>query len=180
MKPDEEFKKELISNIERLKQFALVKMRERHLAEELAQDTLAQALTHWRQYQPGTKMIAWLFTIMENLRAAEYRKLKTRKVLLEGYRLDVEHDVFASAPEGIDRIMLKQTGDIIEALPVEQKEALYLVAVEGYSYDEAADILKTQVGTVKSRVSRARERLLQVFDEDYKGGPKKALKIGTI
>jgi RNA polymerase sigma factor (sigma-70 family) len=156
----------------------MVLTRNREISEDLTQNTVERALQHWQQYQLGTTMIAWLYTIMKNAHNEDYRKDKSRRQQLEGFKLDLRSDPYfaQSAPEGIDRLMLKQTGIIIEAMPTAQKEALYLVGLEGYSYEEAAAVLKCEVGTVKSRVSRARERLSQVFDEEFKSGPKKPLK----
>lgn len=177
MKPDEKFKEELKSCLVDLGKFAQVKTRDNQLAKELVQDTVVQALDNWTQYQTGTRMTAWLFTIMENLHVNNYRTAKTRKRRMEEYLLDAkaETDPTRVVHNGLDRVLLRQTGAVIEALPTEQKEALYLVGVEGYSYKEAADILQTEIGTIKSRVARARERLAQIFDEEFKGGPKRAV-----
>jgi RNA polymerase sigma factor (sigma-70 family) len=178
MQPDDSFKKELVNSLPQLRRFAMVLTRNREISEDLTQNTVERALQHWQQYQLGTTMIAWLYTIMKNAHNEDYRKDKSRRQQLEGFKLDLRSDPYfaQSAPEGIDRLMLKQTGIIIEAMPTAQKEALYLVGLEGYSYEEAAAVLKCEVGTVKSRVSRARERLSQVFDEEFKSGPKKPLK----
>jgi RNA polymerase sigma factor (sigma-70 family) len=182
MQPDDSFKKELVSSLPKLRRFAMVLTRNREVSEDLAQNTIERALQHWRQYEPGTSMIAWLYTIMKNAHIEDYRKDKSRRKQFEGFKLDLRTDpyFFQTAPEGIDRLMLKQTGMIIEAMPTAQKEALYLVGLEGYSYEEAAVVLKCEVGTVKSRVSRARERLSQVFDEEFKTGPKKPLKFEMV
>ncbi len=152
------------------------------LSEDLTQNTVEKALQYWRQYEPGTNMMAWLYTIMKNTQKEEFRKDKSRREQFEGFRRDLVSDpnFFLAAPEGHDRLMLKQTGMVIETMPTAQKEALYLVGLEGYSYEEAAAVLKCEVGTVKSRVSRARERLAQVFDEEFKSGPKKVAKFETV
>jgi RNA polymerase sigma-70 factor (ECF subfamily) len=121
-------------------------------ADDLVQETLLRALANIDSFEPGTNMAAWLFTILRNLFRSEYRK-RRREVedadgsLTEGLK---------SHPEQLSRIEFEEFRRALASLPYDQREALILVGASGFSYEEAATICGCPVGTMKSRVHRAR------------------------
>ena len=117
-------------------------------ADDLVQDTLLRAVTNIDSFQPGSHMSAWLTTILRNLFLTEYRK---RRREVEDANGRVEFEEFRVA---------------LAKLPSGQREALLLVGASGFSYEEAAAICESAVGTIMSRVNRARTRLSKLLSID--------------
>ena len=128
-------------------------------ADDLVQETLLRALAHIDSFQPGTNMSAWLFTILRNLFRSEYRKRRREVEDPEGNYAES----LKSQPEQPGRVEFREFREALAKLPEEQREALILVGASGFSYDEAAAICGCAVGTIKSRVNRARNRLAQLL-----------------
>ncbi|GJE45169.1 sigma-70 family RNA polymerase sigma factor [Methylobacterium soli] len=130
--------------------------------DDLVQETLVKAWANQHRFQPGSNMVAWLFTIMRNQFYSEIRKGKREVEDAEG-----AHAARLTAqPEQDGVIALKRLYAILAKVPAAQREALLLVGAEGYTYEEAAARLQCQVGTVKSRVSRARTHLAGLLGFD--------------
>ena len=129
-------------------------------ADDLVQETLVRAMAHIETFEPGTNMDAWLFTILRNLVFSQGRK-KRRDA---AYRATCCQQSWKTHPEQHGKIELMQMRDALMRLPAEQREAIILVGASGLSYEEAAEVIDCAVGTVKSRVSRARERLTKLMD----------------
>jgi len=125
-------------------------------ADDLVQETLLRALANIHSFQPGTNMSAWLFTILRNLFYSEQRKRKREVEDADG----VHAGRLTSLPEQEVRLELREFRTALDALPLSQREALVLVGAQNFTYEEAAVICGVAVGTVKSRVSRARGRLI--------------------
>lgn len=123
-------------------------------ADDLVLDTLEGACSKWRLWQPGTDLRAWLFTLMHNLQANQWRSgLPQRQAGSPVDVDDVQHELLAP-PTGVDgRLDLQRC---LLRLPPEQREVLLLVGLEDLSYDAVARITGVPVGTVMSRLSRAR------------------------
>ena len=122
-----------------------------------------RALAKQHLWQEGTNLRAWLFTLMHNLHVNV-----VRQAVREGTMVDVE-DVSATLIATSDPIASRQLRELEEAiarLPVEQREVVLLIDLEGIRYDEAAEILHVPVGTVRSRLSRARETLCRLFERE--------------
>ncbi len=117
-------------------------------ADDLVQETLLRAVTNIDSFQPGSHMSAWLTTILRNLFLTEYRK---RRREVEDANGRVEFEEFRVA---------------LAKLPSGQREALLLVGASGFSYEEAAAICESAVGTIMSRVNRARTRLSKLLSID--------------
>jgi RNA polymerase sigma-70 factor (ECF subfamily) len=168
------FKDEMIAALPNLRAFALAKSGRPDLADDLVQDTIVKAWANRRQYTAGTNIRAWLFTILRNTHVSNLRK-SWREVADTGGRLA---ERLACPPEQHGRLDLVDFASAFARLSADQREALVLVTAEGFSYDEAAEITGWAVGTVKSRVNRARARLAEILDvgsiEDY--GPDKAFQ----
>lgn len=151
-----DFKSELIEAVPALRAFARSLSGRTDLADDLAQETLLRAWANRKSFTPGTNLKAWLFTILRN---AFYSGL--RKSIREVEDPDEVHARNVAVPpsqeDGVDLGDLQRA---LERLPAEQCEALVLIGASGFSYEEAANICGCAVGTMKSRVSRARRALL--------------------
>jgi RNA polymerase sigma-70 factor, ECF subfamily len=128
-------------------------------ADDLVQETLLRALANIDSFQPGTNMSAWLFTILRNLFRSEYRK--RRREVEDGDGSYAE--TLKSQPEQASRVEFEEFRTALAKLPPDQREALILVGASGFSYEEAAEICGCAVGTIKSRVNRARSRLADLL-----------------
>jgi RNA polymerase sigma-70 factor (ECF subfamily) len=128
-------------------------------ADDLVQETLLRALANINSFQPGTNMSAWLFTILRNHFRSEYRK--RRREVEDGDGSYAE--TLKSHPEQYGRVEFEEFRTALAKLPPDQREALVLVGASGFSYEEAATICDCAVGTIKSRVNRARTRLSELM-----------------
>ena len=124
-------------------------------ADDLVQETLTRALANIDSFRPGTNMPAWLFTILRNQFRSEYRKRRREVEDSDGSYTES----LKSHPEQEGRIEFAEFRAALAKLPADQREALVLVGASGFSYEEAAAICGCAVGTIKSRVNRARTRL---------------------
>lgn len=153
------FRRELVALVPVLRRFAVSLTGNRTEADDLVQAACEKALRNWEQFQPGTRMDSWMYRIIQTAWLDDRRKAKVRGAAVDpedAYLSD--EGKAASLPE--DRIMLARVREAMQELPEAQRAVLSLVAVEGMSYREAADILDVPVGTVMSRLSRARDSLL--------------------
>ena len=124
-------------------------------ADDLVQEALLRALTNIESFEPGTNMPAWLFTILRNQFRSEYRKRRREVEDANGkYAENLK-----SLPEQPGQIEFAEFRRALGHLPQDQREALILIGASGFSYEEAAKICGCAVGTIKSRVNRARTRL---------------------
>ena len=148
--------------IPKLCRFARSRVGDPVLADDLVQDCLERAIRHFDKFQQGTNLQAWLFTILRNVQINHYRKQKRRSEVAisdEGYELPA---VAASQEQTVE---FKDFARSFAELSEEHKEILLLVVVEGFKYNEAADILGLPVGTIRSRLFRARARLREIEQE---------------
>ena len=143
-------------------------------ADDLVQETLLRALAHIDSFQPGTNMPAWLFTILRNLFRSEYRKRRREVEDADGRYAES----LKSHPEQTGRVEFSEFRAALAKLPSDQREALILVGASGFSYEDAANICGCAVGTIKSRVNRARTRLadLLAIDSVDDFGPDRATR----
>ena len=128
-------------------------------ADDLVQETLLRAMANIDSFQPGTNMSAWLFTILRNLFRSEYRKRRREVEDTDGSYAET----LKSHPEQHSRVEFEEFRAALAKLPPDQREALLLVGASGFSYEEAAAICECAVGTIKSRVNRARTRLAELL-----------------
>ena len=166
---DDIFKTELTGLIPQMRAFARSLCRDAVAADDLAQDALLKAWNNRTSYQPGTNMKAWTFMILRNQfysdKRRSWRQIQLDQEAAERTLVAVDNP---EAPVALDELRLAMA-----MLPDEQREALILVGAGGFAYEEAADICGCAVGTVKSRVSRARKALqgiLEAGDYDRDGG----------
>jgi RNA polymerase sigma-70 factor (ECF subfamily) len=149
---------DLVAALPRLRRYARVLTRDVHRADDLVQDTLARAWEKRRLWRVGSDLRAWLFTIMHNVyvNQAVLRRRDRESVSLEPN--DGGHEISTRATQ-LDRVALNETLAQLAHLPAEQREVLMLAAVEELRYDQIANVLSIPIGTVMSRLSRAREKL---------------------
>src|SRR4051812_5992345 len=154
-----EVRSAMLALLPSLRAFALSLTNAREVADDLVQDTLVRALANLHQFQPGTNMGAWLFTILRNIFYSQCRRTKHEVEDPDGsYAARL-----STAPDQNARCDVQDMLKALAKLPLEQREALILVAAEGLSYEEAAQVCEVAVGTIKSRVSRGRVRLAQLL-----------------
>jgi RNA polymerase sigma-70 factor (ECF subfamily) len=128
-------------------------------ADDLVQETLLRAIANIDSFQPGTNMSAWMFTILRNLFRSEYRKRRREVEDTDGSYAES----LKTHPEQNSRLEFQEFRAALAKLPPDQREALILVGASGFSYEEAAAICECAVGTIKSRVNRARTRLADLL-----------------
>jgi len=156
-----DFETSLIALIPHLRAFAMTLCRSRELAQDLAQEALAKAWRARSSFQSGSNLKAWLFTILRN-EFLTYRRKVWRQT-------PWDEQAVASIPVSESQHWSSELSDIGRALyglPIEQREALILITVGGFSYEEVTRICNCSVGTVKSRVFRARAALATMLEEN--------------
>ena len=158
---DEAFKRELVKLIPHLRAFARTLAGDPASADDLAQDAMMKAWDARNSFQMGTNMKAWTFMILRNQFYSEKRRSWRQSQLDQEA---AERTLVAvddpEAPVALDELRLS-----LAQLPAEQREALILVGAGGFAYEEAAEICGCAVGTVKSRVSRARKALHIILED---------------
>lgn len=151
----------VLREVPRLRRYAVALLADRARADDLVQDTLERALGRLHLWQSGTDMRRWLFTIMHNLHVNAVRRSIRRgsETTLE----DAEDRLVQGAAQH-DSMAVRDLNVALQSLPTEQVEVLVLVALEGLAYREVAQILDIPLGTVMSRLSRARQALRRFLD----------------
>lgn len=153
------FRHDLVKTIPSLRAFAISLTQNNDRADDLVQETLVKAWDKQTSFQPGTNLKAWLFTILRNEFYSQMRK-RGREVQDSDGTLTAGVAIHPGQQGSID---LKDFRRALEQLPEDQREAIILIGASGFSYEEAADICGCAVGTIKSRVSRARTRLQEIL-----------------
>ena len=150
-----QFKKDLVQYLPRLRRFALTLTRNADDGDDLVQVVCERAILKRDQWQEGTRLDSWLYTMMRNMWISEIRK---RKVRMGEGQVDAEESAELVTHVGpADQTYGNQLMVIVKSLPEGLSSVLLLVSVEGHSYREAADILEIPIGTVMSRMSKARQ-----------------------
>jgi len=153
------FQTELIAAIPNIRAFAISLCGNPQMGNDLVQETLLKAWTHREKFQVGTSIKAWLFTILRNTYFSQFRRGRREVQDVDGQAASMLSTP-AEQPGHMDMVDFHRA---LEQLAVDQREALLLVGAEGFSYEEAALICGCAVGTVKSRVNRARGRLAELL-----------------
>jgi len=153
-----------------LRRYARTLLRDRSAADDLVQDCLVRAVKHWStRRSPDAR--PWIFAILHNLAVTRLRSISAwgHHVGIE----DANEDAFVEAPSQENGLRYRELLSALDCLPEEQKTVLLLTAVEELSYNQAADVLGIPLGTVMSRLFRARERLSKEIERQ--GRPKLAV-----
>src|SRR3954463_878076 len=154
-----ELREAMLAAVPSLRAFAISLSGNMDRADDLVQETLLRAMANIQSFQPGTNLSAWLFTILRNLFRSEYRKRRREVEDPDGGYAET----LRSHPEQNSRVEFEEFRVALAKLPPDQREALILVGASGFSYEEAAEICGCAVGTIKSRVNRARGRLADLL-----------------
>lgn len=153
----------IIGAIPSLRAFGLSLTGRADRADDLVQETLVKAWKHQDSFQTGTNVRAWLHTILRNEFYSQIRKRRREVEDADG----VYSNKIAVSGGQEDHMDMADMRVALMQLPEDQREAIILVGASGFSYQEAAEICGVAVGTVKSRVSRARERLAVLLDAEF-------------
>ena len=149
----------ILQEIPRLRRYARALTGNRESADDLVQDSLERACSRFHLWRHGTNLRAWLFTIMHNVHANTVRRAKSRPILTAmPENLDA-----VTRPAQHDRLELEALAESLDLLTDEHREVILLVGLEEMSYAETAGVLDIPVGTVMSRLSRARTRLKELM-----------------
>lgn len=149
---------DLVALLPRLRRYALSLCRSSSHADDLVQAACVRALANAHGWQPGTRFDAWVFRILRNLWIDGLRHQK-----VEGPPTDLDGDLQIVGEDGehlaMERLTLDDVRKAIDRLPDEQREVLMLVCVEDLAYREAAEVLGVPIGTIMSRLARARRKI---------------------
>jgi RNA polymerase sigma-70 factor, ECF subfamily len=150
----------LLAAVPNLRAFAISLTNSTDRADDLVQETLVRAWANSDHFEVGTNLNAWLFTILRNAFYSDYRKRKGEVEDGDG----TYAGKLTTYPDQQAHLDFEDFRMALAKLPVDQREALLLVVAQGMSYEEAAAICGVAVGTIKSRVNRARTKLTQLLD----------------
>lgn len=154
------YRDELIGHLPAMRAFAISLTRTRSAADDAVQDAVLKALTNIDKYEPGTNMRAWLFTILRNTYYSSKRKYHRETSDPDG----ILTDSMAVKPDHDGRLQYLDFRKAFDLLPDDQREVLMLVGASGFTYEETAEMTGVAIGTVKSRVNRARARLAELLE----------------
>jgi len=154
---------EIVALLPRLRRYALALCRSPSAADDLVQSACMRALDNAESWQPGSRLDAWVFRILRNLWIDTTRRPSRTHISIDNERVAAIRDV-QNEHQINDRLLLQDVLQAVDALPDEQREVLLLVCVEELTYREAADVLGVPIGTVMSRLARARKRLIDTAD----------------
>jgi RNA polymerase sigma-70 factor (ECF subfamily) len=154
------FKREMLATLPSLRAFAVSLTGRHDKADDLVQDTIMKAWAKQESFELGTNIKAWLFTILRNEFYSQMRK--------RGREVQDSDGIFTERlsvhPSQYGAMDLEDFKKALDTLPADQREAVILIGASGFSYEEAAEICDCAIGTMKSRVSRARVRLQELLD----------------
>lgn len=162
---DKSFKREMLAVLPSLRAFAMSLCGKQDRADDLVQDTVMKAWAKQDSFQAGTNMRAWLFTILRNEFYSQMRKAGREVQDSEG---TFTNNV-ATQPTQHGLMDMQDFRKALGELPDNQREAIVLVGASGLSYEEAAEVCDCAVGTIKSRVNRARARLQELLSLEEDG-----------
>ena len=160
----------MVELIPRLRRYARALVGDRSSADDLVQDTLERAWTKLHLYRRGTDLRAWLFTVMHNVHVNKVRAMRAMDTL------DEDTPEVALRPSQGDSLVMRDLDRAIALLPAEQRAVLLLVTLEDMSYVEVARTLEIPIGTVMSRLSRAREKLRTMMQGQSPAAKLKVVK----
>jgi RNA polymerase sigma-70 factor (ECF subfamily) len=162
---DEDFKAELVTLIPQMRAFARTLCGDMPMAEDLAQEALLRAWNKRASYEPGTNLKAWTFMILRNQFYSDKRR-SWRSTPLDP---ETAERTLVATSNPMASLELDEVRRALNLLPDDQREALILIGAGGLSYEEVSAICDCAIGTIKSRVSRARDRLALILAEGSYG-----------
>ena len=171
----DEFCSRLVAILPDLRGFARGLCREYDRADDLVQDAVVRAMAAMDQFQPGSNFKAWTFTILRNLYVSGFRE---RRIRFEP--LDELDQLLLQAPNQEDVLAVQKLEEAVQNLPPLRREALILVVAHGLPYGQAAAICRCAVGTIKSRVARARDELRAALNGEVARQDARAGQEGAV
>lgn len=168
------FEAEALVYLDQLYSAALQLTRKEQDAEDLVQETYLKAFSAFHQYQSGTNIKAWLYRILNNTFISNYRKAQRRpkETAAEAedwqeYKASMHHSVGLESAEvqALENLPNEEIRQALAQLPADRRQAVYLADIEGFSYQEIAQIMDTPIGTVMSRLNRGRKQLREILRE---------------
>jgi RNA polymerase sigma-70 factor (ECF subfamily) len=163
LRPD--FNAQILVCLPHLRAFARSLSGDRDRADDLVQSAIQRALGAAAQFRPGTNFKGWIFTILRNVYFSELRSHRRLEIPLDEANLDSH----ATQPTQLAGLEFHEFRRAFDSLPVEQREALVLVGADGFSYEAAAAVCGAPIGTIKSRVCRARRELGKLMNPPEEG-----------
>ena len=173
------FEREAMPYLDQLYGAAMRLTRDPHDAEDLVQETYAKAFASFHQYKPGTNLKAWLYRILNNTFISNYRKAQRRPKQASSPEVEdwqeyeaASHSstgLMSAEMEALEKLPNSEIREALAQLPEDRRLAVYLADVEGFSYQEIADIMDTPIGTVMSRLHRGRRQLRELLADYAKG-----------
>ena len=173
-----DFSRLLEAEIPRLRRYARALTRDAVNADDLVQNCLTRAVAKQHLWQPGTDLRAWLFTILHNQYCNE-----VRRSVREGSSVELDQVPPASVQSNaISMLELRDLERAINKLPEDRRTVVLLIGLEGMRYDRVAAILNVPIGTVRSRLARAREELRRLMDTGVavQAPPAFARRLGPV
>jgi RNA polymerase sigma-70 factor (ECF subfamily) len=168
-----DFLTDLEGCIPSLRRYARALLRDADRADDLVQDCLERALSRRHLWRGGSSLRPWLFKIMHNVHANQARSFSTRP---RSQPIETAGEVADSSQSALSQVALGEMSRALDQLPDDQRRVVLLVALEGLSYQEIADVLEIPIGTVMSRLSRGRERLRQLMSGEPLSMPLRRVK----
>ncbi len=172
----ERFARDALPYLDQLYGAALRLTRKPQDAEDLVQDTFVKAFSSFHQYQPNTNLLAWLYRILHTTFISNYRKQQRRPQEMDGAQVEDWQDYKAQShssiglksaeAQALEWLPDREIRDAFDRLAEDRRVVVYLADVEGFSYQEIADIMQTPIGTVMSRLNRGRAQLRELL-KDY-------------
>jgi RNA polymerase sigma-70 factor (ECF subfamily) len=162
------FRQQLLGAVPRLRRYARSLVFEAAQRDDLVQSTLERALTHWHQFDQQRDIVVWLLSIAHNAHQ-DMRRKDSRMQIVDPSQLQIAQDSLGG-DAGVDVALRLDLLAALARLSPEQREPLLLVCVEQFSYAEVAEVLRIPVGTVMSRVCRARATMRGLLDGSAKSG----------
>jgi len=166
----------IVQQIPHLRRYARALLSDKMLADDLVQDCLTRAMDRLHLWRPGSNMRTWLFSIMHNIHVNAAKRRANRP---DAGRLEHFHEnINAQPPAQEEPILMRDLNSALDQLSDDQRQVLLLVALEGLNYAEAAEVLEVPLGTVMSRLNRARRALKETMD--ITPGSRDAPKLRSV
>lgn len=173
--PADTFERDLVALLPHLRNFSRTLCRSQNFAEDIAQEALIKAWRARDRFEPGTNLRAWLFTILRH----EYYSHRRRAWRQVAWDEDFADSIPAPADEQAWAMDLSDCTRALGQLPVGQRETVLLVGVGGFGYVDAANMLRSPVGTLKSRLARGRRNLTKLLAGDDPLRPRSQMRATT-
>jgi RNA polymerase sigma-70 factor (ECF subfamily) len=175
---DDVFHKMLVETLPRLRAYAVTLTRDRSTAEDLLQETAAKALAHRTQFAAGTNFTAWMYCILRHEFVNTLRRAKHQPA----YMADIPDGLASRPGDQEEKRLAHEILAAMDQLPPQQREVLILICAGGMSYEEAAVAVKASIGTVKSRLWRARRQMQQILlgDEGPESESARAAQVAVM